>query len=271
MKKITALVVSIMLTIGMLSIVVSADDATKNVTLRIEGANDNIYYGTEAIVADTVADALVAFDELSDEFSLDIVEGQYGAYINGVNDEAAAAFGGWDGWLFMVNGVESPVGIDATEIKDNDVVVLYYADPYGVGFQKPELDTDKLVSDGIIKFVSNDVSYDDAGEPHNETNPVVGAKVRISGLETQEYTTDENGEIVVDFKSLAGGEYGIAIEKYSDAGIPLVLRFAPDTKLVVPEDPNAGEAALNASVVLAMLFAAAAFVTIYTRKESYEK
>ena len=137
MKKITAFIVTLMLTVSMMAAFVSADDASIKVKFRIEGVSGNIYYDTFETTSTTLTDVLKELDAASDDITMTITESQYGNYLSSLNGIDEGSHGDMSGWMLMVNKAEPNVGMDGITLKDGDSVVLYFADPYGAGFQKP--------------------------------------------------------------------------------------------------------------------------------------
>ncbi|MBO4277842.1 MAG: DUF4430 domain-containing protein [Clostridia bacterium] len=207
------------------------EEAQICVTLRIEGVDGNMYYGE--VKTEAGETALTAADVINkaaaDSESLTVVGADAG-YITEVNGLAAGKFGGWDGWLYLLNGEDPGKGVNECEVKDGDSIVLYYGDPFGVGMQYPETDLSKI-SENEIKIFSNDTVYDESYNASVVVNPVAGATVKIGD---KEYTTDGNGIIKLD-SALASGKYAVSIEKKAENGCPLVLRFAPDEEISFSE------------------------------------
>ncbi|MHB8961658.1 MAG: DUF4430 domain-containing protein [Saccharofermentanales bacterium] len=213
------------------------------VGLRIEGISQNIYYG-DVTVPDTgdlsVADILAAADGQSAGLTITGVDI---GFISDINGDASGSFGGWDGWLFKVNGAEPAVGIPDYPIIAGDEILLYYGDPYGVGMQFPEADLSGLGT-GVITFTSRDTTFDAEYNPVTTTNPVAGATVTwYTGTETTTYTTDASGEITIPSLYLTPGMHKVQISKLGsalsdDRHIPLVLRLPPDytVEITAPAD-----------------------------------
>lgn len=239
-KKILCSALAGVIAAGVFSISAFADNEKQmSVTVRIEGISKNLYYNTVDIPYTgenlTVQNALMYVDQQSDDITITGVEN---GWITAVNDEKQASFGGWDGWLYTVNGVSPTDTVNDHMLSDGDSVVLYYGDPYGVGMQYPEIDTSKI-TDGILTFTSKDTSYDADYNPTVVTNPVKDAKVELGTEDGSiSYTTDENGSINIDDKYLTEGNHSISISKVSENGLPLVLRFAPDRTVAFPSKPQ---------------------------------
>ena len=227
--KITKILMSLLFALSLIfgtMQIASADEPA--VTLRIEGINENIYYGAVHIGdSKTVADIIVSADVMDDDLS---VIGAESGYITDINGESAATFGGWDGWMYRVNNTEPSVGMNEYEIKAGDKIVVYYSDSFGVGMQYPAMDVSEL-SNGIITFTSMDTTYDENYNAMVCENPVVDMVVIF---DESEYITDKNGMITIDKSLLTSGDHKISISKYSENGIPLVLRLPPDITVNVP-------------------------------------
>ncbi|MBR5768560.1 MAG: DUF4430 domain-containing protein [Clostridia bacterium] len=238
-KKLLAVILAFALVTAALPMAVFAGAQHQmTVTLRIEGVSQNYYYETLTVQYSsanlTVQDLIIYADNNSDAIT---VVGATGSnpYITDINGDVAGTLGAYSGWLYTVNGEEPPVGVNGYNLSEGDNVVLYFGDPYGVGMQYPVADTDDIDS-GVIRFVSNDTTYGEDWTPVVTTNPVVGMTVVI-GEAT--FTTDEEGKIVFDNELLPAGKYAISIDKKAESGLPLVLRFAPDAEIEIPELPAA--------------------------------
>lgn len=241
MKKLTQKLALLLLSITFLITVSSistafAADKEMGITLRIEGIEQNLFYETVSVpYTDTLTlqKALTYIDTQEDSIKLTGVDT---AYITDINGETAGKFGGWDGWLFKINGKDAAVGIDSLELVDGDSVVLFYGDPFGVGMQFPVADTSKI-DDGKLTFTSSDTTYDANYNASVTVNPVVGATVIWSSNDkTTEYVTDKNGTITIDADQLTAGAHAVQVSKVGDTKLPLVLRLAPDYTISVKAD-----------------------------------
>lgn len=228
------------------------------VSVRIEGISENILNDTFNVPSEdgvtTVADVMTHVDSMRDDIT---IEGVQDNFISAINDDSQGTFGGWDGWSYMVNGEQPAVGIDEAQVSENDIIVFFYGD---METQVPMADTQNI-NRGVIKFTSEDTTYDEDWNPTVSVNPVEGATVTFDG---NEYTTDENGEIQIPVESIASGTYSLQIEKYDSQEVdgkflPLVLRFAPDYEveiLVETDSPgDAGTIILYAAIVLVAVIA----------------
>lgn len=280
MKKITAFIVTLMLTVSMMAAFVSADDATIKVKFRIEGVSENIYYDTFETATTTLTDVLKELDAASDDITMTITESQYGNYLSSLNGIDEGSHGDMSGWMFMVNGADSDVGMDYVTLKDGDSVVLYFADPYGAGFQKPKADVSKI-ADGVIKFTSDDTVYDADWNPSVVTNPVTGMTVKwyTDDENYTEYTTDADGTVTIAKEELTAGEHKLAIEKKAENGAPLVLALEPDYTVTVEAaddvidnggDVGTADSSMLMVYVLCAAFAACAAVAVVKENKIHE-
>ncbi len=236
-----ALTVGLTLALATAPLYVSALDEM-SVTVRIEGVSENLYYDTLSVPCDmdglTVQDVLTYIDERNESLT---ITGADTGYISEVNGDKAGKFGGWDGWLYAVNGVVPSVSISDYVLSENDSIVLYYGDPYGVGMQYPSVDVSKLTN-GILTFTSEDTVYDENYNASVVVNPVTDMTVEwfYTPKNSEEilsvtYITDKNGQIEIDKDYLTVGEHTIRVEKYNENGLPLVLRLPQDYVVTVSE------------------------------------
>lgn len=216
----------------------AADEKEMTVTVRIEGISENLYYDTLSVPYNTdeltVQDVLMYIDEQNEDLT---ITGADIGWISAVNEDKESSFGGWDGWLYTVNGVSPVVTVGDYVLNAGDSIILYYGDPYGVGMQYPSVDTSDLAN-GVLTFTSEDTIYDEDYNAHSVVNPVTDMTVEWFYTEDDKplsvtYTTDKNGQITIDKSYLTEGEHTISIEKYNESGLPLILRLAEDYTVTV--------------------------------------
>lgn len=222
---------------------------TTTVRLRIEGSTENIFDGYVSAKSDGAATVEDVLNSLAEEGRLDIEmkDSVYGGkYITGIAGEREGHFGGYDGWLFRINGRLSDYGISYAEVSGGDEVLLYYGD-YDMLY--PEIDTSRLNSDGVIRFTATYTSYsqDESGNPIEAeiTVPIADASVTWGygqGL-TAEYKTNENGEVTIPQSRLTNGAHKLQIEKCDAAGKPLVIRLSEDSAVTVTVSGQGGGSA----------------------------
>ena len=223
MKKFISVVLAALMLVSAFAISVSAEAG--NVSVRIEGAQD-------------VLTALVAEDDTIKITGIDT------GYITEINGEKADQFSKpddyiYDGWQYAVNGEAPSVGISGMNVAEGDEIVLFYGD---YPSQVPVMDTDKL-EQGVLTFESydyvNGYMDDESGEWISEYDwcPVVGATVTLN---TDSYTTDENGAISFDLSKYE--EFvTVQISRISVNGAPNVCRFGSDFGFDVTSDEPGSE------------------------------
>lgn len=245
----------VVLLIGVLFAVTltAAGNTDQTVSLRIEGASGCLYYANETISNESSLKQLLESVNLKASLNMVGLDTNYITEIGGIK---SGSFGGWDGWLYIVNGVSPSESISDYILKDGDSIVLFYGDPYGVGFQYPEIELD----DKGISFFSYDTEYDSSYNPIVKKNPVIGATVTICDNEGKsfEYLTDSDGRIYVDDSLLDFGTYSYKVEKYAENGMPLALRSAPDASYRIEQPP----ATYDLSIVYLLFAVGASFVYI---------
>ena len=106
----------------------SVTEATYQVRLTVNGLSGPILASADRTVAEgTTALELVKSALDANSIDYQVVDSQYGAYIQSIDGLAAGSLGGWDGWMYSVNGVSPNVGLGAFELNDGDEVVVYYS------------------------------------------------------------------------------------------------------------------------------------------------
>jgi len=211
-------------------------DGKASVSLRIEGDTSCIYYSAEEIVPGSSLKSLLT--SVNEKAALGMV-GLETDYITSVKGISSAKYGGWDGWLYLINGTVPSESISDCKLNEGDEIVLFFGDPYGVGFQFPEIE----ITDDGISFYSMDTEYDASFNPIVKKKSVVSASVSIFDANGKEhkYITDENGRINADASLLKAGTYSYSIEKYAANGLPLVLRSEAGASYTVEESPDTSD------------------------------
>ena len=126
-KKIACAFIAVLMTALVMG--VAAEGSTIKVSLRIEGISGNIFYDTvETPAEDASLKSLLAGVAESDK-KLDIV-GLENNYITSIAGETAGKFGGWDGWLYSVNGKFPSITCGKQKVKPNDEILFTYTCEY---------------------------------------------------------------------------------------------------------------------------------------------
>lgn len=158
-----------------------------NFHLRIEGQNGNI--------CDTYIDGGTALDAIKNasskcEYSYEITESTFGAYLSKINDEAAA---GMSGWMYFVNNVAPMVGAGDYVLSAGDKILWYYG---GWGWQPTRLSVNNNNPDSGVSITAK-VEYFNGQSWLN----LEGATIKGGG---QDYSTNNAGEAIM---TLADGYY----------------------------------------------------------------
>jgi len=232
---------------GMVSLSALAEESEAiEVSIRIEGLKETLYYDSNMKLAPgaTVLDLLELLNDADDAPAIVITDSTYGAYISEIGGLAEFDYGPMSGWSYRVNDEDPAFGISMYKLENNDSVVYYYGDPFGIGMQHPVTGLSRILSEGIITFTSLDTEYDENWNATVAEKPVKDATVTFNGLT---YTTNEKGEIKLENKTGLSGFRTLQIERYDESGVPTVLRFKPGHEVFVPfADTPAGDWYMNA-------------------------
>lgn len=240
MKKIIAVLLCVML-LGTMCAAFAEEaviaPAPKTVSFRVEGTDKNLYYNAKEAVleGDTVLSVLERVLK-AEEIAYTVKESVYGGmYVSAIGGVEEASFGGYDGWLFYVNGMDAPVTIDSYKLEGGEDVVVAYCDPYGMpATVLPKVSTDKKDGIATVTVTADVTSYDENWNPIVSTVAVDGAKLTVDGTA---YVTDENGTVKLSAEASAKETVSFQIEKMTEDGKPLVLRFAPDYEISLKAKP----------------------------------
>jgi hypothetical protein len=176
------------------------------INVRVEGEDENIWYGTVTVNDSTITDdednehyleqptALGALDEAAEEgeFSYVVQDTAYGLYLYSVDGEEPVDLAGW---MYRVDYVSPSVGLadfildETTPPDPPHQEVLFYYGEWGADIPL-KLEVDNIVPDAGDSFIVTVKEYDDAMAEWYE---IEGATVYAD----TEYTTDENGEVEI--------------------------------------------------------------------------
>ncbi len=197
--------------------------STINANVRIEGSSANVLNvpvtvkGYDLNVLDAIKKAL---DENSVPYVIESSE--YGAYISSINSETEGKFGGWDGWLVLVNGISPTGSADATSLSENDDIVVYYG-MFAPGTLVPEYTLSASSFTQNTSFtVTVTSTYFDYTSSQNVTVPIAGATVEVGGVK---FTTNENG--VATVTPSVSGTQTVKIYKDNAESYPSIVRITP--------------------------------------------
>jgi hypothetical protein len=176
------------------------------INVRVEGEDENIWYGTVTVNDSTITDdednehyleqptALGALDEAAEEgeFSYVVQDTAYGLYLYSVDGEEPVDLAGW---MYRVDYVSPSVGLadfildETTPPDPPHQEVLFYYGEWGADIPL-KLEVDNIAPDAGDSFIVTVKEYDDAMAEWYE---IEGATVYAD----TEYTTDENGEVEI--------------------------------------------------------------------------
>lgn len=135
-------------------------------------------------------------------------------FITSIGGESQGKFGGYDGWLYLINGIDPGATMSDVQIKNGDSIIVYYGD-WGI---KPLIITvPSQVQKGqqfevIVKSIDGTI--------------VSNADVVISG---ERFKTDDSGKAAITLNN--AGTFEVYAEKNDVDGKPELIRS--DVKNVV--------------------------------------
>jgi hypothetical protein len=97
-----------------------------NVRVRVEGKTRTIFGETQPTLTTSADNALAALDAASarGEFYYHVTQFAFGPFVDQIGRYRAE---GTSGWTFKVNGASPPVGADKVQLRNDDVVLWYWA------------------------------------------------------------------------------------------------------------------------------------------------
>lgn len=240
-KKICSALLLICLLLNMFTgMSVFAVDEGRQVSIRVEGINSTITKtdGNYRTQKTTVYGAVYELLKNKD-IPIVVSDSGYGKYISSINGEEEATFGGYDGWMFIVNNETPDRSIDSYEINDGDNIVVYYGEfPSGSGeslhgtyIPTVELSKDTVEAGAEFTVTVTSTYYD--WDKDQEVN--VKIKDVEVGLCDKTYYTDEHGEAIVTAPADLGN-YSLSISLDRADSYPLIVRTTRDITVVETVD-----------------------------------
>lgn len=249
---------------------------TVTVDFQVDGISEPIYTKQSVTLKNTEKPVTVldlfksALDQADPKIGYKITESSYGPYVSEINKQAAGSLGGWDGWIYEVNGIAPEVGVGAYELKQKDVVRFYYSryaalttqSTIASGAVNPSIDV-KLAGDEFTSVAANIDNWTiDTGNTELKVNSLVqdekNIKISFEG-------TAKGGTITV--KALGAALVG---KKESDPISVVVPREVSDTtdqNIAIHENEKvvslgtASDAPITNSIILTFASAALPKVT----------
>ena len=134
-----------------LKIVVNSDlqsttPSAITVKLKIDGIESSILPEKEVSIEEnkTALDLLKTTLD-NESIPYNIQASNWGDYVTSINNQAAGYFGGWDGWMYQINGQDAFVGASSYVLKPSDTIRFYYS-------RYPNLETESKTEFANQKF-----------------------------------------------------------------------------------------------------------------------
>lgn len=231
MKKILSVFLVCLMLAGAVSVSVTADNDTLLVSagdvsfdVRVEGIKGNLLYkkGESAAAGTVLLDALKALLD-GEKIAYQEADG----YVSKIGEDAAATFGGWDGWVYYINGAEASVGMNDYVIQNGDSFVVCYADPYGdPATLFPQVSAERDAKGIVTLVVSASVaSFDENWNMSVEIRPVADATVTVDGTALK---SGADGRVRLGAEDSKKDKVTVQLDKTAENGKPLVVRLAAD-------------------------------------------
>ncbi|MCR4435121.1 MAG: DUF4430 domain-containing protein [Clostridiales bacterium] len=213
------------------------------VHVRVEGSSETIadtdVSVTSAVYGQTAADALIQV--LNDRnISYEIVDSLLGLYLTSINGEEAQASPPYAGWLFLINGKLSSVGIGAYALQSGDDLVFYYgtypASPSDTLVPEIEIQpAQPKVGEDLTVTVTSSYSHWEGEAEEKVPVKVSGARISFNG---ETYTTNDEGQVLIPSADTAG-TYTLKVSKDNPGSYPGLMRtgitvvyYSPASKTV---------------------------------------
>ncbi len=231
MKKLIAFTLSALLLCSLCTAFAAGDGAAgAAVQVRIEDCDKNLFFGPVAYTQGMTAleAALTALRQAGLEAATS--DSPYGGkYIYSIGDRKEGAFGGYEGWMYYVDGQSPMYNIADCLLEPGQQLLVAFAD---MSVLLPLVEA-RRTGDTVTVTVSADVtSYDAQWNATVTRQPVAGVTVTADG---GAYTTDEAGQITLSAESAQKERITLQAEKYGDNGLPLLLRLEPGFVLDIPQ------------------------------------
>ena len=201
--------------------------APKTVSLQVEGIEGNVYYGEVAWTEGATALSVLETALKDAKVEYVVKDSQYGGkFVDSIGQDTSAKYGGYDGWMFYVDGQSPMFSIDAYALQGGEQVLVAYGD---MNLVLPVITAHKNYKGQVTVQVEADVTYyDESWNASIVREPMTGTKVTVDGVE---YTADDKGQVVLSAESAAKETVSLQVEKIAEGGAPLLARLAPDYTL----------------------------------------
>lgn len=230
MKKYISFLLSLLLLLGLTACSGKDKSTGPTVSIRVEGISENLAYHAAYPLTEEFS-ALDLVCSLLDE--LDIPYDTDSGYLTSVGHDNAGAFGGWDGFVFFLNGEESPTSPENVLPKEGDSLLFCYADLSGEPpTLLPRIEASRG-ADGLVTLTVSGGRLTFQGEtPVMEYSPVAEAELTINEVL---YYTDAQGQLTLDSALSKQDKLSVQVEHYTEDGRPLLIRLEPGFILELPQ------------------------------------
>ena len=201
--------------------------APKTVSLQVEGIEGNVYYGEVAWTEGATALSVLETALKDAKVEYVVKDSQYGGkYISSIGKDVEATYGGYDGWMYYVDGQSPMYSIDASSVAAGQSLLVAYGD---MNLVLPIITAHKNYKGQVTLKVEADVTYyDESWNASIVREPMTGTKVTVDGVD---YTADDKGQVVLSAEDSAKAAVTLQVEKIAEGGAPLLARLAPDYML----------------------------------------
>ena len=236
MKKIIAIVMTVLMLSTMCTafagnvLLISPKPTTaasKSVEVHVEGMEGSL--GTVHVNLGGDCSAMWAIEQALNELDIPytVAESPYGgSYITEAAGLHEGAFGGYEGWLYYVDGVSPAVSMSLATLNGGEDVVFIYTD-FDVLVPIVEAKRDK---EGLVTlYLTADVStYDENWNVTVTRQPVAEATFTVEG---ETYVTDAEGKAALSVALSAKDTVSVQVSKKNALGLPALLPLHPQFRM----------------------------------------
>lgn len=189
------------------------DEYIATASLTVDGIDEQIVQEKLVDIIDGQITALDVLKEgLGSDIPYEIVHSSFGPYVNSIDGLEAGSLGGWDGWMYKVNGEEVQVGASDYKVKDGDSIQFYYgrwADISTVSFIEYQIDNPSItISLKGDRFTENAQNNDYWNVDTGNTALQLQSIVRIDNQKVElQFNGKANGG-TISIQALPGGIEG---------------------------------------------------------------
>ena len=156
--------------------------APKTVSLQVEGIEGSVYYGEVAWTEGATALSVLETALKDAKVEYVVKDSPYGGkYISSIGKDVEATYGGYDGWMYYVDGQSPMFSIDAYALQGGEQVLVAYGD---MNLVLPIITAQKNYKGQVTVQVEADVTYyDESWNANIVREPMIGTKVTVDGVD----------------------------------------------------------------------------------------